>query len=878
MSFFQVVDNTNYVKINYISDDLEAMRMNEAGRYLPDAPAVTSPCLMGGYTYPILKALAGDRTFQILKAEIPTDGSVKHVKFLEKLAAFKETIYAYVDGNEMTIVQIEGYDRSATPLSQYGWSINAAAKTFKRLKTLNRPFRLWAELDRPIRVFLVEDDSYSDEDLEGLSPELIERLLDGAFVISRELFTSCLGNVYFPEIQQENIAPELMVDYYRSQEYLRQAQFFHAFNARIFGPMDFGSLDHDDELWTRPGMLKGEAFINVAGMCEKMHVDVICTRSALKFEVANTEQTFVLLEPQKAKRTGVNSDLQTMINLPAVYDFEDVSRWTKEDLLAKFHKLNTNQIMESWYDLSTPFFNSSSRFFTQDDVTTMTKWNARAWLMSGRKITESPWLYEQMGYAIAKGLQSKDNKKLRFPVPCAARAQVISQSMASMAGDDYAIERGTARWSEPLEAIVVNDRDWIEMYHSHGGHDLDDFFVAYWRRISGERKIILVRSPNDWGEYSVMDYYDGDWFPEFETHLGEVYSFPEVSDEPTLWPIRLSEMLEQGKIIYTGLPSQNNPPPKMDAEPYALKHVMQLIENNRASSVCVGANVNARSLHALCVRDHRSVQLTTMETCIDTGTQGGSLEDAEAVMAEARDMVAKIVRDPNIKIDEYMWYSRFAQFNDMPLDKSRLDPNTHISRANKYRIDAAQNFIKMIREHARKLIPNVDPQVHRLGLRFLRPAYNVLIETRLSMVRMQEPGEQGLVPRDWSDVHAPALNAINKFEKIVDRHDFVLALYSATLKVPTRSTGKITDQLVMNPHIFPYLLNAMRFYGLAYYIDITPEGKIERSKSTEWDLECACCGDTKTVTDPKTVQAYYHYDQICKPCRIMLQEQAAQAE
>ncbi len=533
--------------------------------------------------------------------------------------------------------------------------------------------------------------------------------------------------------------------------------------------------------------------------------------------------------------------------------------------------LNTNQIMQSWYDLSTPFFNSSSRFFTQDDVTTLTKWNARAWLMSGRRITESPWLYEQLGYAIAKGLQANDSKKLRFPVPCASRAQVISQSCASMAGDDYEIERYSARWSEPLEAVVVNDLDWLEMYTSHGGHDLDDFFVAYWRTISGQRKIVLVRSPNDWGEYSVFDYVEGDWFPEFETHLGEKYSFPEVPDDPELWPERLSEMLAAGKIIYTGLPSQNNPPDKLEPEPYALKHVMRLIENNRASSACVGANVNARSLHALCAREHRSVQLTNMETCIDTGTQGGSLEDAEAVMAEAKDIVAQIVRNPEAPLDEYMWYSRFAQFNDIPFDRNRLTSTSHISRANKYRIDAAQNFIKMVREHAKKLIPNADPQVHRLGQRFLRPAYAVLIETRLSMVRMQAPGEQALVPRDWTDVHAPALEAINAFESEVDRHDFVLALYSATLKVPTRSTGKITDQLVMNPHIFPHLLNAMRFYGLAYYIDITPEGKIERSKNTQWELVCNSCEASNVVTDPKTVQAYYHYHRICKTCREQVQ-------
>jgi hypothetical protein len=865
--FYRVLDNNGYVKVNFISDDAIAMEMNETSRHL-GSPSVSSPAFMGGYTYPILADLAQGATFQILKAPVPRDGNPKHVQMIRNLAVQRETVYSYVDSGDVTIVQIEGWDHAATPLASFGWNVVASGKTFKRLKTLNRPFRLWNKMDRPLRIALVDDDSYTNEDLSGFDEAEIERLLDGAFVISRELFEGCLANVQFPEVTEDDMRPELMVNYYRSQEYLRQAQFFHAFNARIFGPRHFVGLDHDDELWQKPGMLKGEAFINVSDMCERMGVDVICTRSALKFEVSNNRDTFVLMEPQKAKTSGVNSDLQTMINLPALYQHTDVQSWTREFLLAHFERLKNDEVMEAWYDMSTPFFNASSRFFDQNDVVNLTKWNARAWLMSGRRITESPWLFEQLGYAIAKTLRSNDASKLRFPVPCAVRAQVISQSFASMAGEDLVIEVGQARWSQSLESIVVNDLDWLEMYRSHGGHDLDDFFVGYWRTIDGERKIIVVRSPNDWGEYTKFDYVVDDWFPSFTTHTGEVIAFPEVSGDENFWPTRLSEMVANEQIIYTGLPSENNPGPKVDPHPYGIADVMYLVENNRASASCVGANVNARSLWSLCTRTHRQVQLTSMESCIDTGTQGGSSEDAEAVLAEAKDMVEKLVRNPEVLIDDYMWYTRFYQIFGMPFDRSRLSNTSHISRAHRFRVEATKSFIAMVREHAQhKLARNVDPQVHRLGKRFLRPGYETLQDTRLAMVQMQAPGEQSLVPGDWGDVHAQVLDKINSYEKISDRHDFVMGLYSACFKAPTASTGKVTDQLVMNPHVFPYLLESMRFYGLAYYITTTPDGRLERWKHESWDLKCNSCGAETQTTDPIVVQSYHLHDGICGTCR-----------
>jgi hypothetical protein len=71
------------------------------------------------------------------------------------------------------------------------------------------------------------------------------------------------------------------------------------------------------------------------------------------------------------------------------------------------------------------------------------------------------------------------------------------------------------------------------------------------------------------------------------------------------------------------------------------------------------------------------------------------------------------------------------------------------------------------------------------------------------------------VQRDaWENLYHGIVTTIDTFERPQDKHDFVIALYSASLKVPT-SGGKISDQIVMNRVVFPYLERALQHYGLA---------------------------------------------------------------
>lgn len=868
MGIYEGYDNTELIRVNFISDDTIAADMNKRCKQA-NTPLVASPCLMGGYRYPILEDIADGRVFQILKTPIPGKDAKK---FSEIKAVVKapETLYSYVDQGRVTIVQVEGHNRHERPLSSYGWNVVAGPKTFKRLKQLDRAFRLADSPERELRVIIVDDDSYSNEDLTGFDPSLVERLLDGAFVISRELFEGTLANVRFPVYGAEQFHenPHLAVDYFRSQEYLRQAQYFHAFNARITGPMHFIGLHagEDERIRNQPVALKGEAFICVADTLEKMHADIICTRSAFKFEVASSDKTYVLLEPQKAKRSGANSDLQTVSNLPAMYSYKQVKESAEDYLASAFHRLCNDEILDSWFDMGNPLFNLSDRLFDQQDLITLTKWNARAWKMSGRKFTESPWLFRQMASAFAKSLSSSDPRRLRFPIPCAVRAQVISQSFASMAGCDMDVIQGTIRWSNDLEALIVNDLDWIEMYESHGGMDLDDFFIGYYRTIGNWRKIVVTRSPNDWGEYSIFDYVADDWFPVWERSDGTCISFPEVSAKEELWPKRLSEAVREGLVQYQGLPSEKEPANETSPQ-YGVSEVLRLMKNNVVSGNCVGANVNARTLHALTLKKHRPVQLASMEACIDAGVQGGSLVDTTAVQDEAKQIVKEIV-DSGLPIDEYMWVNRFARHHRYPFPKTRLTKKSRVHRIHHMRLNMASEFMAMVKDYTQKhLVSNIDPVIHKLGKKHYRRAVQVLLESRRAVVFSQSYGNAQVMINDWDDIHAPIIGTLKALPTDIDRHDFIMALYSACFKVPTRTSDQISDQLVMNPHVFPYLLDAMRFYGLAAYIDLDEYGRIHQRFEKSWLLHCESCSNEKETDNPCVLQSYHTHNKICSICR-----------
>jgi hypothetical protein len=253
-----------------------------------------------------------------------------------------------------------------------------------------------------------------------------------------------------------------------------------------------------------------------------------------------------------------------------------------------------------------------------------------------------------------------------------------------------------------------------------------------------------------------------------------------------------------------------------------------------------------------------------MEQAIDAGTQSIVKDDNAAVLEEAA-LIITDVQQSVYPVDMYMWNTRFApRYGALP--PQRIDTNGRLTQLNRIRGEHTQGFRYLAAQWAQENC-RPDPVIHALGLRRFRQARQILMQCRVNMVNMQMPGTQSLQVEHWKIVHGPVFETLDSFPNDHDRFDFIIALWSASLKTPTSSGQRITDQIVMNPDVFPILLDALRFYGLARYITLTEEGNLTTYKVDEWDLECVQCGSVATTNSPRELQWYYHINCTCRTCR-----------
>lgn len=844
---FDAEVNNQSVKINYCSDLARAIGFNDSAIRTPGAAKVIHEEWLGGYRYPILDWISeqlGGSHYQILKIPRPSNGEEHDV------LRDSNTLYAYPTAKDITVVQFDKWDKSVNTLADLGIDIVLSQKLFKRIRTFNRVFRAFHRTTDTVKVWLVGDDEFSRHFGE-FDPDIVERLFDGAFIIAPAIVDACmaqfdLGTTVFNEdvvfsTNTFNRNTEVG-DYYKKSK---------VFNARIFGPME---IINEGEYGTF-GAIKGQAFTDLGGLCEHWGVDVIAPRSAFKPEINISTASFYLIEPQNAKLGQMFSDGQTIVNLPALYNWEDVDMTLGDWFDDTYNHLTNNKILTQWSEMSfTSFDPDHPKMFDNSDVNAITAWNVRAWLTCGGKLSDSPWLFERMAKNLHDAMHTDDPGRLRFPVQAAARAQVIPEALLrgikgvwDADDESHAVPFGSAHWDTDLNVLVVNDHNWVEMYASHGGCDEDDFFQIYWRTINGKKKVIVVRSPNDWGEYSVFDYIEGDWSSK-TTLLDKTTTFPEVTADPDMWPKRLSEAVADGDVTYSGLPETEI---RCDIQRYNVKYVEEAIEDTAASGRSVGVNVNARQLWSDSMKCHRPLQICSLEDCIDAGVQGGTDAEVQAVIDEGAAIIDYLLKN-KVPIDQYLWESKHMFFYK---DAEVVTYTGNPSYLQSVRFTRSKEFLEKTKDYAEKITSNANYDwIHALGAQYLPIGINLLRQSRLNTARSNRGGN--IDPGMWESLSDIVIGTIESYPEGHERSSLLLALYSACLKIPT-SAGKITDQLVMQPMVFRHLLEALQFYGVLCYLEVSEDGKLKRHRMTEWHVFDEPANKMQHFDNPLKYQAWY---------------------
>jgi hypothetical protein len=590
-------------------------------------------------------------------------------------------------------------------------------------------------------------------------------------------------------------------------------------------------------------MLKGNAFVS---KLLPDNIDVISWEGNLKSEITYSEGMRFLAEPQGAK-PRVHTDDQTLANFPMLFSKQDMELWLKEEYEKLFDDAIKDKGLMNWKNI---YQRSWRDKIDPEDEESQARMNyvGYRWRAMGMKVTDSPWLFETLTIGSAKPLEDK------IPIACAVYEQIISESMARMAGFDFKVEEGYIRRLNELEVHVVNDIDWIEMYESHGGCDQDDFFKLFYRTMEGGERdgrkvVIAMRSPNGFGEYSIFNYTEGDWYPKWKLADGLEKEFLPVNGRG--WPKRLSQALVDKDVVYTGLSSHNNPVPKRTSDHYTRQDVINdLIASTATGSV--GKFVNATMLWASVFQKHRSSQTCSLEDAIDGYVQTNVIEDRMAIDEDAENMVHEVIAS-GLPVDRSMWDATNRNF------KSYLKPGQWVE---KYEGTITQmnilcrkyfnDFCTRVRNYSQTMIKPL-PLVQALGYRMhftarydLRKFRQLIMNTNSQMTN----DYGGRIDRQgWDMIYRTIVEKINSYESDNDRHDYTLGLYLVTMTDAT-STGKITDQIVMNRLVFSYLERALQFYGIGNSLDIVQQldGSLSfhQSTSSKWQYRDP---ETKSITD-----------------------------
>lgn len=789
---------------------------------------------------------SGESYFRVGAVKLPENNW--ELDEIKKIIEHPSIQYALVDKNKVVFVQIGDHgtdlDKYAPWMSifnEMGYSVKGGGKTAKRLKSFHRPTLLNANFAlNECCIQLVQADDFSRYVFgKDYTLEEVERLLDGGMIISDRLIRKAIKNIpnYTPE--ETDDPNEYIYNPVVRRELINGLLNAKAFNVRLITP---------------EGMLKGNAF--VSSRLPK-NIDVVSWVGNLKTEITYSEGMRFLAEPQGAK-SRVHTDDQTLANFPMLFTKEDMESWLKEEYEKLFNSAINDQALMNWKNIYQRSWRDKVDAEDEESQARMNYVGYR-WRAMGMKVTDSPWLFETLTIGSAKPLEEK------IPIACAVYEQIISESMARMAGFDFEVEEGHIRRLNDLEVHVVNDQDWIEMYASHGGCDQDDFFKLFYRTMEGgerdgQKVVIAMRSPNGFGEYSIFKYTEGDWYPKWKLADGTEKTFLPVTGRG--WPKRLSEAIADEDVTYTGLPSHHNPMPKRISDHYTRQDVINdLVASTSTGSV--GKFVNATMLWSSVFQKHRSIQTCSLEDAIDGYVQTNVVEDRVAIDEDADLMVREVIAS-GLPVDRSIWDATNRNF------KSYLKPGQWVE---KYEGTITQmntlcrkyfnEFSVRVRNYSQTNIKTL-PLVQTLGYRMhftarydLKKFRQLIMNTNSQMTNDQG----GRIDRQgWDMIYQTIVDKINSYELDNDRHDYVLGLYLITMTEPT-STGKVTDQIVMNRLVFSYLERALQFYGIGKSLDIMQQedGSLEFRQSfvTKWQYRDP---QTKSITDefddPVTYQKF----------------------
>lgn len=832
-------------------------------------PENTEEEYTGRYTRAFLNAVFGEDKYTVRTFDIGLLSNDKGMEAAQNAIADPNLSFAYMSDVKLTCVWLHEYPGWLKFCEPLGIKIKPSPKIAKRLTVMTRTAYLHKLADindvhfgahpdpDSINIRSVDPDEFSDysvgDFIDGreVTESDAEKFLDGANVISREL------------VEQMMSAGTEVVEKIFSRTGRGNPHDRAIYNSAV---------DHAGSvslrITTPDGLIKGDALLSTR---EKMGgYDVLYCTENIKKELKTEKFVFFLAEPHPGHRRHVFSPESAAP--PPVWSDDQSMSWLGEWLYPhrqlKFAlKDFANRAEKELHNNEYPsFFTSIGKL--DDPYSTVQQFQAQSLIWErygpGRKrkteksgkgtsLDQSVFLQER----ISQGLINMIAKKRRWPVMCAAYVHVATDSWLHMAGYSDAdghpwpgsepiTPRGTAWIHEETGRIIYNDLDFADLYERHGGWDLDDSVRVHYRTYQGRKVLVIVRSPNSWGEYDIKDYIPGTFHSTWTTTDGEQIEFPEVGegDRP--------QFLEELEITYRydALDPESigvsDDPNALHGDEYTRNQVAYATETAVDFRGVFGSRVNADIVYYHTVGDYRRDQLAPIEAMVDACTQEQSTKARELIEKDTAMVKKEIIKSGKVA-DRTLWQQRLHTF-DSEMRYGNRDW-TSLTSAHQ---ELCSLYTRRLFELAQRTAEAIDDDIMALGRRNVKNG-EVLVNWYYQLMRELPRGEEESQTDFCQRVNDIMVNRLQDLpEHTIYNNVLAMARYCYTHK--RGNVYKDTPLFQMGTpgrdSIFGYYLDAIEFYGIG---------------DPDWAAEAKCtnCSRREMFADRLEYQTHL----VSKTCR-----------
>ena len=812
--------------------------------------------------------------------------------------------HVYVDKDHIVYVNFPGVDGWLEPFKVAGISVTDGKNHGKYEKQAYRPTTCGFAFpdDMDLRVHIMEPDevrAFSQEDLSSYTDEQVEMILDGMFVLSKDIW----------RMLQQSV--EGNKDPFKTDRRRNRVQKTHEMNVRI---------------WTQDGFVKGDA-VRAHGKLPG-NAMVYTSRANVKpaIRVNDGGKRFIIAEPNGGKDQAF-SNIQELAWFHAVPNgitqmfTLELLKASLDDYLEKCYQTVVNgELTERFADVES-FMWKHMKDLGIPANTVLNRWAVVEAVSRGFDYRTSPSMLKSVATNHRTNMVD-GNGHPRFPLPNAEYRAVKSVSMLRLAG--YKVKtpnKGFIEYHPGTDTWFLCDSDWIDHSVDFGGHDGDDHFTVMSVRDShGEHRMLVWRMPMD--SYAMFRTTQKG-ISHVDSKGTETFAFQmSRNSDLTRMPKPLSRLMAEGRVVFTGLPSQKKPKDTKHVLELTRDQVMEQIKGLSGQNAALGAYVNSLFLYRWVFKTLPSTMPGMLSDVVDSSDP----DDVQYVLEYSANLVREVLNSGKPIPRSYWNTSRAYGFN-LVLDEYQeqnpgYTPNfvedDKLGKMTKVLNDAIKDFDRSIDAFAQENHALVDNSIAALFSRddaLIQDAQRLILnfrsrfqgETKRKNQDHQEDVDRWLSnkrkgPRPvlsksfkteaWLRLRDGIMNGITldkgkANERFIpgilslegdERDRLVLALYVVAHKSPKKS-GEFNDNFIVQSQVdslgddvgsFRHLMEALANYGyVAADITIDDDGNLRRKYNPvkTWDLTCVTCKTHYYVSKSEQVKAFQDSGRICRSCR-----------